>query len=258
MAPLPPDLVAAIERIAAAERLLSCWDFDGTLAPIVSDPQAARPLPGALEQLQRLAAQPGTEVALLSGRARSDLARLSGAADPLVLVGSHGAELPHDLAHPHDRDNDERLAEVVAAVEEITSGLGGALLETKPVSVAVHVRNVADRQAAQQAVAAVKAGPGTWPGVHITTGKEVVELSVRQVDKGAAIQALRERFAASAVMFVGDDVTDERGFAALLPGDIGVKVGDGDTAADYRLASPADVLELLAMLASRRADSGGS
>ena len=53
----------------------------------------------------------------------------------------------------------------------------GALLETKPVSVAVHVRNVADRERAHRITEEVIAGPGSWSGVHITTGKEVVELS---------------------------------------------------------------------------------
>lgn len=264
MGALPDELRHALRGIAATQRLLTCWDFDGTLAPIVSDPQAARPLPGALPLLQELAGLAATEVALLSGRARVDLARLSGAADPLVLVGSHGAELPDDVpaadgaqTEAEGATNGERLAEVIAAVTRITEGIDGVLLETKPVSVAVHVRNVADRDRAAAASQEVLAGPGSWPGVHVTTGKEVVELSVRRVDKGAAISALRARFAATAVIFVGDDVTDERGFAVLHGADVGIKVGAGETAAGYRVDSPADVLQVLQVLVSGRASSTG-
>ena len=254
---LDPSLQAALQRAAGAQRLLTCWDFDGTLAPIVSDPDAARPLPGAMALLRGLAALPDTPVALLSGRARSDLARLSGAADPIVLVGSHGAELPPDMSADRTLDHADRLAEVLAAVRAVTDGVAGVLLEPKPVSVAVHVRNVADRASAAAIVAAVVAGPGSWPGVHITTGKEVVELSVQPVDKGAAITALRDRFAASTVVFVGDDVTDERGFAVLRGSDVGVKVGSGTTAAAYRVDDPAQVLELAAVLVAARTPASG-
>lgn len=261
---LPGELRDALRGVAATARLLACWDFDGTLAPIVSDPQAARPLPGALPLLQELAGLSATEVALLSGRARVDLARLSGASDPLVLVGSHGAELPDDVpavggatAEAPGTANGDRLAEVIAAVTGITDGIDGVLLETKPVSVAVHVRNVADRDRARAASEEILAGPGSWPGVHVTTGKEVVELSVRRVDKGAAISALRARFAATAVIFVGDDVTDERGFAVLQAADVGIKVGAGETAAGYRVDSPGDVLQVLQVLVSDRASSTG-
>lgn len=251
---VPEPLQQAVARAAATPRLLSCWDFDGTLAPIVSDPQAARPLPGTMPLLQRLAELPNTEVALLSGRARTDLAKLSGAVDPILLIGCHGAELPAQLAGTDGGSDDALLQRVLAAVEEITAGVAGALLETKPVSVAVHVRNVSHRDRAQQITEETIAGPGSWSGVHITTGKEVVELSVAQGDKGAAISLLRQHFSADVVTFVGDDVTDERGFAVLSGDDVGVKVGAGDTAAEYRVSDPEVVLELLELLLAQRSD----
>ena len=252
---VPEALREAIRRAAASPRLLSCWDFDGTLAPIVSDPQAARPLPGAVALLQRLAELPDTEVALLSGRARGDLARLSGAVDPILRIGCHGAELPAQLTGTGADGDAELLQRVLTSAEQITSGADGALLETKPVSVAVHVRNVADRQRAHRITEEVIAGPGSWSGVHITTGKEVVELSVARGDKGAAISLLRERFNADLVTFVGDDVTDERGFAVLSGDDVGVKVGDGETVASFRVANPEVVMEVLEFLLAQRSES---
>ncbi|MCH9718633.1 MAG: trehalose-phosphatase [Actinomycetia bacterium] len=252
---LPESLRQAISRAAASPRLLSCWDFDGTLAPIVSDPQAARPLPGAVSLLQRLAELPDTEVALLSGRARADLARLSGVVDPILQIGCHGAELPAQLTGSAASGDADLLQRVVAAVGQITTGATGSLLETKPVSVAVHVRNVADRQQAQQITEEVIAGPGSWSGVHITTGKEVVELSVARGDKGAAISLLRQRFNVDLVTFIGDDVTDERGFAVLSAHDLGIKVGEGDTAASFRVATPDEVMAVLELLLKQRSES---
>ena len=71
--------------------------------------------------------------------------------------------------------------------------------------------------------------------------------------KGSAIDLLRERDGATAVVYLGDDVTDEKAFARLRDGDVGVKVGPGPSAARYRIDSPEDVAVALAYLAARRA-----
>jgi trehalose 6-phosphate phosphatase len=251
------ELSEELKQAANAKVLLSCWDFDGTLAPIVSDPEAARPMAGAIELLSTLAGLPDTWVALLSGRARADLARLSGAADPVLLVGSHGVEFPPGFAAHNSATQavEVDLQTVLADVERLSAGVEGVNLEVKRFSVAVHVRNVADRAAAGRITHAVLEGPGQWPGVHVTTGKEVVELAVARGDKGEAITALRQHFAASVVTFTGDDVTDERGFAVMGPNDVSVKVGPGQTAARFRVDSPQHALEVLRLLVALRAQS---
>ena len=81
----------------------------------------------------------------------------------------------------------------------------------------------------------------------------VLEISAVNANKGESLTALRDFSRASATFFAGDDVTDEHAFAALIPGDLGIKVGPGSTAAAFRIATPdelPDVLELL--LAARR------
>jgi trehalose 6-phosphate phosphatase len=78
-------------------------------------------------------------------------------------------------------------------------------------------------------------------------------MAVVQVSKGAAIDTLRERLGADAVLFVGDDVTDETAFVRMQAGDVGIKVGEGDTAAGYRVGTPEDVTAVLEqLLAARR------
>ena len=124
-------------------------------------------------------------------------------------------------------------------------------LESKPAGIVVHVRG-AEPVVAERVLDAVRTGPAQLPGVEATAGKAVLEMAVVQVSKGAAIDTLRGRLGADAVLFVGDDVTDETAFARLRPGDVGVKVGDGDTAAGYRVGAPEDVTALLeALLAAR-------
>jgi trehalose 6-phosphate phosphatase len=246
---LPADVLA---RLAAEPRLLVVCDFDGTLAPIVADPAAARPHLAAMAALIDLAQQPGTTVALVSGRSLADLARLSGAPAGVRLVGSHGAEFDHDVVRALDADALVRRAALATAVDKIVRGTPGVLVEHKPAGVAVHVRN-ASRPDAARVLEAVRRGPAQLAGVHATAGKEVLELSVVPTSKGAAIAELRGDLAAGAVLFVGDDVTDETGFAVLIPGDVGVKVGTEPSLAQYEVDSPTAVAELLDALAERRA-----
>jgi trehalose 6-phosphate phosphatase len=123
-------------------------------------------------------------------------------------------------------------------------------VEPKPASVALHVRNAsaADGRAALDAAHA--AAPG-WDA-ELTEGKSVLEFAVISTDKGEAIDIIRDRDDATAVVFFGDDVTDEKAFRRMRDGDVGVKVGPGDTLAAYRVDSPDDVEAALVYLARQR------
>ena len=81
---LPADLRDRLAEIPSAQPLLVCLDFDGTLAPIVTRPSDARPLPGTPELLRSLAALPDTEVSVVSGRSLADLRELSGLRAPIA------------------------------------------------------------------------------------------------------------------------------------------------------------------------------
>lgn len=231
--------------------MLAACDYDGTLAPIVTDPDRAFPRPESVAALRALAGLPGVTAAVVSGRALADLRRLSGLGGvaSIVLVGSHGAEFDAGWELPEPAV--ARLVELRRALRELAAGRDGVALEVKPASVAVHVRR-ADPQVGRQVMDAVRAGPARWSGITVTEGKAVIELAVVQTDKGAALALLRDRCGADAVLFVGDDVTDERAFTRLSGADVGVKVGEGATAAGYRLPGPADVTTLLECLVAQR------
>ena len=79
----------------------------------------------------------------------------------------------------------------------------------------------------------------------------MVELATRPATKAAAIAAMRLDLPPGRVLFVGDDVTDEDVFVSLTPGDVGVRVGPGPTAATKRLRDPSDVLTLVRRLVER-------
>lgn len=250
------ELGAAVDALAAAPRLLVALDFDGVLAPIVAHPPDAQPLPGSAAAVTALAALPDTVVALVSGRGLADLRAVSGLTAPVRFVGSHGGEFDDGGALLDDaqRARRDRLATALAG---LVDGAEGVTLERKPAGVAVHVRN-APAAVGEAVLAEVAAGPARWDGVVATAGKAVLDLAVVDVSKGAAVDGLRARHRADAVLFAGDDVTDETGFARMRPGDVGVKVGAGPTAAGFRVGSPQEVTLLLErLLAARRAGAAG-
>jgi trehalose-phosphatase len=246
------DLARALRQLACRRPVLLAFDFDGVLAPIVPLPPDARPLPGSVEAIERLSQVDGVVTALVSGRSRGDLAQVSGVTPSarLLLVGSHGAEV--DEAGPAGLDDEgrARLAVVTALLAGVVAAHPGAHLEHKPASVVLHTRLIHDRASASEATRAALALLRDRAGVHVTPGKEVVEAAVVKAGKGAALQRLRGAFAAQAVLYVGDDVTDEDAFAVLGQHDVGVKVGVGDTRAAYRVADPAAVRDLLRLLVS--------
>ena len=245
---LPVELQRALDAVSRVPRLLVTCDFDGTLAPIVSNPADARMLPDAATALTALAELPDTHVALVSGRALGVLRTLSRMPASVHLVGSHGAEFDTGFAHDIDKG---LLTRIIAELNEIAADKPGVTVETKPASVALHVRNAspADGEAALEQA---RRASDSWDA-HATAGKAVLEFAVIQTDKGEAVDILREQNAATAVVFLGDDVTDEKAFARLRDGDIGVKIGPGDTAAGFRIGSPDDVAEALAYLLNSRA-----
>ena len=247
----------AVSTLAATERLLVALDFDGTLSPLVDAPMDARMLPAARAALEALTVTPATTVALVSGRSLADLRVIAEHRDdsPILLAGSHGAEHwvpggePGDGPSVAERAERDRLR---AAAEDLIAGIPGAWIERKEFGFAVHSRTVAaaDRAAVNDRVDALMVDEApTW---RRRTGHRIVEYAFRDVGKDAAVAWLRARTGATAVLFAGDDVTDEDALASLDAGDVGVRVGAGDTAASVRVDGIPELAALLVLLAHER------
>ncbi|MCX6520769.1 MAG: trehalose-phosphatase [Actinobacteria bacterium] len=245
-------LRAQVERFVAHPVVLVASDYDGTLSELVDDPGLARPNEAAVLALRLLAQLPRTHVALVSGRSLRDLAVLSGLSGEARLVGSHGSEFEPGVIDGMHPGADTLLDAITTTIADLAGRVPGARVERKPASVAFHTRQV-DPLLVPDLVASVLLGPGTMPGVSVKHGKDVVELTVVDTHKGNALQQLRAAVGADAVMFVGDDLTDEDAFTMLGPDDLGVKVGAGPTSAGHRVDDVASVAELLRLVVSRRA-----
>jgi trehalose-phosphatase len=248
---LPAPLRRALVQVARTPRLLVACDYDGTLAPIVENPEQARPMSESVGALRSLAGLHETTTAVISGRALRDLATLSRLPSEVHLVGSHGSEFDIGFVHALDERARDLHRRLEAELERLTGTDDGVYLEVKPASIAVHTRR-AEPRVAERVQAAVREGPCTWEGVQVTEGKQVIELAVVQTDKGHALDVLRHQVGATAAVFLGDDVTDEKAFARLSGPDLGVKVGPGETLAEFHIADPTEVGMVLALLLEER------
>lgn len=231
-----------LDDLASAGSLLVACDFDGTLAPIVDDPDAATALPGSVEALRRLKATADTTVAIISGRRRDQLVNRFG--DDFVLVGEHGAD--PGIPPPADPPS---LTLARKLVDDAHAETPGSRTEHKPRSVVFHYRRVEEPD---QLVARIRSEGERLDGINVMEGKSVLELTTSPVDKGDALDELRQIHHPDRILFLGDDVTDESVFERLGPDDLGIKVGPGRTAAAARVAGPDEVAKLLTLLADRR------
>jgi trehalose 6-phosphate phosphatase len=228
-------------------------DFDGTLVEIAETPDAIR-VPVALPRLlARLAQRLQGRVALVSGRSIADLERHLGPSS-IAVSGSHGLELrlpdgtdlplavPPGMAVARDR---------VAAFAEAK----GLLVEDKPASVAVHYRLRPERAGEVERFLDDLAGEH---GLEVQRGKMVAELRPGGADKGDALRHLMSEplFASARPLFVGDDLTDEDGFAAAAAlGGGGILVGPSrPSRARWRLSDVAAVTRWLEASLAESAD----
>lgn len=243
------DLERRIKSIATVPILLVASDYDGTISPIVPDPSKAKPHREARVAVRLLSQLPQTHVAIISGRALRDVAAMADLPAAVHIVGSHGSEFDLDFATSLPEASRKLRDRVRDELKAIASDLSGATVEEKPASVAFHYRKAKDPD---DAIRRVLEGPASLDGVFTKRGKKVVELSVVSTSKNVALDAIRHRVGASAVVYFGDDQTDEDAFATLKGPDVAIKVGDGETCAPYRVDGPAEVAKLLALLTEER------
>jgi trehalose 6-phosphate phosphatase len=216
-------------------------DLDGTLLDIAETPQAVDPGERELVLLHKLQRACNGALAVISGRS---LARVDELFSPLVLAaaGQHGAERRDAQGKRHRyRFAVKSLRPVAGGIRSFAARHAGLVFEDKGASVALHYRLAPQLAAAAQRAVREAAEP-LGDAVEVQGGKMVVELKPAGCDKGKAIGDFMHEppFAGRVPVFLGDDVTDEYGFRVVnrLDGH-SVKVGEGPSAARWRLQNPA-------------------
>ena len=248
-------LTGALREFARVRRVLVALDFDGTRAPEVDDPEKARALPEARDAVLRLAALPGTRVALVSGRSLTSLIAVTDLPDEVLLVGSHGIEIRLDEpGDPVGLDTTEleRVDVLREVLEDVADAIDDVWLESKPAGFALHTRLATEEDSRRAHLVALREVGSELEDLTVRHGKNVLEFAVRSTTKGEAIEHLRRYTRADRVLYAGDDVTDEDAFAALEPDDVGVKSGEGPTQAAFRVGGPEEVARVLSTLATFR------
>jgi trehalose 6-phosphate phosphatase len=222
-------------------------DVDGTLLEIAATPEDVFVPARTIDMLAKLRARLNGALALVSGRTIADLDRLF---DPLRLptAGAHGAERRTASGQILRSGEEVPLDSARDLLDQWVTANGGALLEDKGAALALHYRGAPALEGDARRVAAAAASLA-GPHFRIQEGKKVLEIKPHSIDKGAAIVAfMREApFAGRVPVFIGDDLTDEHGFARVNElGGHSIAVGAlHATVARWRLASEARVLHWL-------------
>lgn len=215
------------------------FDFDGTLVELAPTPDSIHVPPTLPALLDSLRQRAHGALAIVSGRAIDSIDAFVRLPD-LPVAGLHGAER-RDANGDVQRIgfNDARLLRIERELAAFVERHAGMLLEIKGAAVALHFRNapeheVAARRAAERLVAEYADAYVLQPG------KMVFEIKPKGVDKGRAVTAFLAEppFAGRTPVFAGDDLTDEKGFAAVnAAGGLSIKVGAGETMARCRVES---------------------
>ncbi|MDQ1603326.1 MAG: trehalose 6-phosphate phosphatase [Actinomycetota bacterium] len=269
---LPPPSTEAGRRgldslLAEPGRALLALDFDGTLAPIVPDPDAARGHPEVPAVLTRLAGA-GVHIAVVTGRPAGTAVEYAGIADVpgLVVLGHYGLERWQDgrVTAPEVSEGVQRARREVDRVLAEAGTPDGTWVEDKGRAVAVHTRRTPDPQGTFESLREPLAALARDCGLVVEPGRYVLELRPEGADKGAALGSLVDELHPASVTFAGDDLGDltaydevDRRRDAGLPGLL-VCSGSTETTAlaeraDLVVDGPDGVVALLAALADELA-----
>jgi trehalose 6-phosphate phosphatase len=240
-----PEGQEALRRLAAA-RTLFAFDFDGTLAPIVSRPGEARAAIGVRQRLAQLAQR--ALVAVISGRSLADL-RPRIPAEVQLCIGNHGSE---GAKQEVDAKGMRKVCRGwVAQLNEWLQEPGsdpGIVVEDKGLTLSVHFRLAHDRELAARQLAELASRLAPTP--RVIGGKLVLNLLPPNArTKFEALMDLAQREAAERVLFVGDDETDELVFAQAPEHWTTVRVDlDRASRADFFVHQQSEVAMLLDQL----------
>lgn len=254
--------------VRAADDLVVGLDFDGTLAPIVDDPQHAHIHPDAAAVLVALAAQVRA-VAVITGRPARQVLDLGGLEEVGSAIGERGCELFVLGQYGNERwtsaDRQVVSPKPPRGLATFVSGLprllrradaAEAWIEEKGLAVAVHTRRLEDPEAAFDRLLQPLTDAARTHGLDVEPGRAVIEIRAHGMHKGAAVRRLAEELDARAFAFCGDDLGDVEAFRAVeelraegYPGLLVCSASEEQNAladlADVTVDGPVGVLDLL-------------
>jgi len=231
-----------LRRLTELERpLLVALDVDGTLAPIVRDPESAEIPTETLSMLAALARAPDLELALITGRDLRSLQRMEQlegiwrAVEHGGLVLAPGEAPAERILTPEQREALDRFRVWVA------EHAPDAFIEYKPQAVALHVRPIAETnpERAERLLEEADALARSL-GLHVRHGKALREAEAVPYDKANAVREILRRSGASSVFFVGDDLTDIPAIELASQNGVGVFVQS-----DERRGAPSEAAVVL-------------
>lgn len=254
--------------VRASENLVVGLDFDGTLAPIVDDPESAHIHPDGAEVLVALAAQVRA-VAVITGRPARQALALGGLEEVGNAIGESGRELFVLGQYGNERwtSTDRRvispqpprgLATFMGELPRLLRRAEAteAWIEEKGLAVAVHTRRLADPEAAFERLLPLLTDAAESHALDVEPGRWVVEVRAHGMHKGAAVRRLTDELGAKAFVFCGDDLGDLEAFKAIeelrgqgFPSMLVCSASEEQNAlaemADVVVAGPGGVLDLL-------------
>jgi trehalose 6-phosphate phosphatase len=241
-----PRNLPLLKKFASAN-VLAAFDFDGTLAPIVSKPEEAALGPGTQHLLKQLASLYSCIV--VSGRGRDDLRRKLRGIQLKEVIGNHGIEPWHtSLAMTR------AVKRWIPFLKRGLDGFPGVVLENKHFSVTVHYRSARNKRAARKAITDIAR---TLPGAKLVGGKQVVNILTEAAPgKGVAVERARQEMNCDKVIYVGDEKTDEDVFALARRGrTLTIRVGASkSSSAHFYIRDQREIDRLLRTLIELRTD----
>jgi len=235
------------QRVRSAGSIALFLDFDGTLTRIRPTPGEVHLSPPMRLAMSRLAANGRTQVWVISGRKRSDVRERTGLTR-VQYLGIHGWE--RRLETPLDPHIVRELDHARRSLESSIGTLRGVWIEDKGPALAIHYREASEVESSLARAATHEVVARLNGNFRLLNGKKVWEILPREVgDKGSAVRReLNRLHRCSLPVYIGDDCTDERAFAALRDG-VTVRVGPHSlTHAQFHLRDPAGVLRFLEQL----------
>lgn len=256
------SIISWIDRAVVADSaILVATDYDGTLTDIVGRPEQAVLSERARAALVALAHGSGTHVAILSGRTLSDLSPRIDELGPVWHSSDNGTVVvdPTRRAHIFEEHTCEPNHAVLSErAEALARVFDGAWVETKPRGVALHYRGVAE--AKHDALVEMFRLSCSTHGARVLHGRKVIEGHFGACDKGSALRFIAESLPAeTAVIYVGDDATDEPAleYAHKSARGLALHVSSSERMAprvhvDGWLSGPDEWIEILEALATLR------